>query len=216
MQAVWVEAVTPIEMESGAADERAYLLNLLCVAEELVMHLPERVQRKYGLVKGSLALRHGGLHMIAEAGGSAVMASLSTGIQPTIAPFPTGCAPILLADGPGGGGRRFEEERERKHAAPAAARNLAAQLDQFEQVSEGPSKIPCHLSWVHHPAIRVRDGEVVGGAVSWHRHKERNLTANTAISAQLLPHNLHLNYKSSTLSPKHPTLSTASPIIPEP
>ena len=124
-------------MEGGVADERAYLLNLLCVAEELVMHLPERVQRKYGLVKGSLALRHGGVHMIAEAGGSAVMASLSTGIQPTIAPFPSGCAPIMLADGQGGGGKRMEEERERKHGAPAAARNLAAQLAQFEQVSRG-------------------------------------------------------------------------------
>jgi hypothetical protein len=69
-------------MERTGLAEQKYLLSLLGVAEELLALMPPGVQRKYGLIKGTLAVQLGSdVHLHAD---SAILASLTTGIQPQI------------------------------------------------------------------------------------------------------------------------------------
>ena len=64
--------------------ERQYLLSLLGIAEELLALMPSPVQHKYGLIKGTLAVKLG-----SSVGDlphdSAILASLTSGIQPHVA-----------------------------------------------------------------------------------------------------------------------------------
>jgi hypothetical protein len=62
--------------------ERKYLLCLLTIAEELLALLPESVKAKYGVIKGTLALKLGGDAMIPA--GSAMHSILSSGIRPQV------------------------------------------------------------------------------------------------------------------------------------
>lgn len=62
--------------------ERKYLLCLLTIAEELLSMLPESVKTKYGVIKGTLALKLGGDSTVSA--GSAMHSILSTGITPQV------------------------------------------------------------------------------------------------------------------------------------
>jgi len=80
-------------MQTGQADmeeadasnvaeaERRYLLSLLTMAEELLSLLPETVKKKYGIIKGTLAVRLGSkISNLPKT--SVIFTSLSQGIQP--------------------------------------------------------------------------------------------------------------------------------------
>eukprot|EP00960_Hanusia_phi_P042654 755642-Hanusia_phi.AAC.3 len=75
-----------VEMEesdaAGVAEaERRYLLSLLTMAEELLALLPETVKKKYGIIKGTLAVRLGSkISNLPKT--SVIFTSLSQGIQP--------------------------------------------------------------------------------------------------------------------------------------
>ena len=66
----------------GAECERKYLLCLLTIAEELLAMLPESVKTKYGLIKGTLALKLGGDSIIPN--NSAIHSILCSGIPPQV------------------------------------------------------------------------------------------------------------------------------------
>jgi hypothetical protein len=77
------------ELESaevvGSAErgpEQMYLLSLLSVAEDLLALMPLPVQRKYGLIKGTLAIKLGSAIDLKP--DSCILASLTTGIQPSV------------------------------------------------------------------------------------------------------------------------------------
>ena len=67
----------------GLGAEKRYLLCLLSVAEELLALMPPLVQRKYGLIKGTLAVKLGSDRELKP--DSAILASLASGIQPQVA-----------------------------------------------------------------------------------------------------------------------------------
>lgn len=69
-------------MADAESAEQKYLLCLLSIAEELLALMPPEVQRKYGLIKGTLAVKLGSdINLEAD---SAILASLTTGIQPQV------------------------------------------------------------------------------------------------------------------------------------
>jgi hypothetical protein len=69
--------------DGGLGAEKRYLLCLLNVAEELLALMPPLVQRKYGLIKGTLAVKLGSDGELKP--DSAILASLASGIQPQVA-----------------------------------------------------------------------------------------------------------------------------------
>lgn len=73
--------------DDGLGAEKRYLLCMLNVAEELLALMPPLVQRKYGLIKGTLAVKLGADCELRP--DSAILASLASGIQPQVASFST-------------------------------------------------------------------------------------------------------------------------------
>jgi len=124
--------------EGGQQAEKHYLLCLLNVAEELLALMPAQVQRKYGLIKGTLAVKLGSaVDLDAD---SAILASLTSGIRPQVSSLTPNQARVLSRDvsvdrrphfwaGAEGGGstgiRAIPSEEGQK---AAVARSLHSQL----------------------------------------------------------------------------------------
>ena len=73
----------PFQPDDPIENERKYFLSLLTVAEELLSLLPEAVQNKYGIIKGTLALKLGGVEATFQPD-SAIHSALTTGIAPQV------------------------------------------------------------------------------------------------------------------------------------
>ena len=123
----------PVTDEAETMVEKQYLLCLLNVAEELLALMPPLVQRKYGLIKGTLAVKLGA--SVDLAADSAILASLTSGIQPQVSGIlpphahdssvaRAHSAPYRTPEAPGGAGH----ESFMDGARAAVVRSLNLQL----------------------------------------------------------------------------------------
>lgn len=134
---------------SGHEAERRYLLCLLNVAEELLALMPPLVQRKYGLIKGTLAVKLGSTVDLET--DSAIIASLTSGIQPQISSLsasPLFASPDLdtieTRNGLGIG--------TRQQAIPAVVRSLDSQLAPMRSAGRETGTLHVHeIPTIFHP-----------------------------------------------------------------
>jgi hypothetical protein len=133
---------------SGHEAEKRYLLCLLNVAEELLALMPPLVQRKYGLIKGTLAIQLGSTVDVET--DSAIIASLTSGIQPQISSLsesPLYASPHLdtietwncLGMG------------QRQQAIPAVVRRLDQQLAPMRSAGEAGALHVHDMLTILHP-----------------------------------------------------------------
>lgn len=136
------QPVPPAYDDGSLGVETRYLLCLLNVAEELLAMMPPLVQRKYGLIKGTLAVKLGSAAELQP--GSAIIASLTSGIQPQVsscAALPDAGAHLdgALPDTPGAGrdwgGRAAVVRSLHAQFAPEPERNC-------EPVCSGSPRVP--------------------------------------------------------------------------
>ena len=136
--------VPPAYDDGSLGVETRYLLCLLNVAEELLAMMPPLVQRKYGLIKGTLAVKLGSAAELQP--DSAIIASLTSGIQPQVsssAALPDAGAGLdggAVPDTPGGAGRDWG-------GRAAVVRSLHAQFApepecNYEPVCSGSPRVP--------------------------------------------------------------------------
>jgi len=132
---------------SGHEAERRYLLCLLNVAEELLALMPPLVQRKYGLIKGTLAVKLGSTVDLET--DSAIIASLTSGIQPQISSLSASPASpdldtIETWNGLGIG--------TRQQAIPAVVRSLDSQLAPMRSAGREAGTLHVHeIQTIFHP-----------------------------------------------------------------